>query len=512
MKRLVHWAAALVATLASGCGVDLGDTWSVSTGAGGDGGGGAGGTGSISLCPEDPARGPVHPDCGIWVSTTDGDDAQPGSQTEPVRTLARAIELAAEGTGRVYACNEDWLETLLVPGNVSLHGGFDCKNGWAYVGGQSKSTVSAKTPIGMTYVESGKEERPFLTDFHIESADGEYPGGSSIALFIRDDVPITIERCEIVAGTGADGVDGADGGAGEAPSAPSGAPGIDGAGACSAPLSKGGAATETVCGQIVSNGGEGGDGGPLIAENGADGDDAGAPYGVGGLGEQLAPSCTDGSPGSDGTRGASGLGGPVSGQRLTSEGYIGAWGEEGQPGTPGKGGGGGGATFGSAAVCGAASPGGAAGGSGGAGGCGGKGGKGGQPGGSSIGVALHTANHDVLIKDTSIIVRDAGDGGDGGLPQQGGDGGLPGMGGAGLGTIKPGCKGGNGGLGGEGGIGGGGLGGSTLCIAYAKPYGASVWQVKCQVGAPGFGGDGDPWLDYSWGGFGNSTDYRGLDP
>src|SRR5262245_27161257 len=49
-----------------------------------------------SPCPEDPAERDVPSTCGIWVSASLGDDASPGTQAKPVRTLARAIALAVD--------------------------------------------------------------------------------------------------------------------------------------------------------------------------------------------------------------------------------------------------------------------------------------------------------------------------------------------------------------------------------------------------------------------------------
>src|SRR5262245_56065513 len=74
------------------------------TGAAGSGGAGAGTPG----CWDDPAQGPPLDECGVWASTSLGDDANPGTQAAPVASLAKAIELAKQGTRHVYACGETW--------------------------------------------------------------------------------------------------------------------------------------------------------------------------------------------------------------------------------------------------------------------------------------------------------------------------------------------------------------------------------------------------------------------
>lgn len=516
MTKLLRWMVALAAVNAVGCGVDPGETSNGgSAGTGGAGGSSAsGGTGGAPDCPEDPALGPVPPECGIWVSASQGLDANAGTQAASVRTLARAIELAAEGPRRVYACNETWFEVLTVPGNVSLHGGFDCDNGWTYVGTEGKrAMVTPLSPIGMTWIESSPEDEPLMTDFYVEAQDAQEPGGSSIGVFVRDDVTITIRRCEIVAGDGADGADGAPGDAGNEAPEP-GAPGTAGGDACSAPISLGGESIEHTCPTGTSKGGTGGDAGPMLAENGQDAEAAsGSSYGKGGKGEAFAPACTAGIIGQPGDAGAPGLGGAYGfgKEQLTPEGYLGVSGEDGGLGLPGKGGGGGGASFGSAAVCGAANPGGAAGGSGGSGGCGGKGGRGGQAGGASLGILLRTMTPFPFIDHTYIFTGNGGKGGKGGAPQAGGQSGAGGLGGVGLGSIKPGCPGGGGGAGGQGGWGGGGLGGSTICIMY--PMGPGVPGMApggCVPGEAGLGGIGDPTVGDSKGEPGIRTDVKGV--
>ncbi len=495
----------LAAGLAVGCGVDSGET--SDGGSGGTGGIASGGTGGVPDCPEDPADGPVPSGCGIWVSASQGYDENKGTRAAPVRTLTRAVELAKNGPRRVYACNETWFDVLLVPSNVSLHGGFDCQHGWAYVGTEGKrAMLTPLSPIGMTWIAGGQEENVLLTDFHVEAISADEPGGSSLGVFFRGDAPLTIRRCEIIAGNGADGTDGEPGSQPDqthpdGEPAEAGIPGNAGGDACSAPVSMGGDAPVHTCPTGTSKGGTGGDAGLMLAANGADGEPAAdPPEGKGGLGEQSAPTCTNGQFGEFGATGASGLGGAFTQAQITAEGYLGSAGQDGQPGQHGKGGGGGGATFGSTAVCGAVNPGGAAGGSGGSGGCGGKPGRGGQAGGSSICVAVHTSNAvlgKITVEETHLVAADGGNGGKGGKPQPGGIWGLGGAGGAGMGSIKPGCKGGPGGYGGDGGYGGGGMGGHTLCLGYARDENTTDTplfgpNVDCEAGEPGLGGVGNP--------------------
>jgi len=477
-----------------GCGPD--DTTTGSGGASGTGGtGGSGGTGGGAMCPDDPAEGPVPEECGIWVSVSQGDDAKAGTQGEPVATLTRAIELAAEGLGRVYACGETWTETLTVPSGVSLHGGFNCDDGWAYVGEARRAMVTPPSQTAITWIDGGNMNRAWLTDVYVEAIAAVEPGGSSIAVFVRDELPITVKRCELVAGDGADGADGVPGSPDDLP-ATAGAPGNNGADACSAALSLGGAVPENACDPVPSKGGKGGDSSTMLADNGEAGEPAGEPpAGAGGLGEQVSPACTAGISGAAGQEGKYGPGaqpndGVVKGfARLLPEGIVPFGGEDGKSGTPGQGGGGGGATFGIAAICGGANTAGAAGGSGGAGGCGGKGGGGGQGGGWSV--AFATRSGATVLDLNTYRSGNGGKGGDGGALQPGGSGGSGGAGGKGSGAIGSGCAGGKGGNGGDGGLGGGGSGGWSVSIARLTAVKApKANEGEYVYGDPGLGGSG----------------------
>src|SRR5262249_30233773 len=151
--------------------------------------------------PDDPkdsaeAREGTTPDyCGTWVSYTLGSDDNPGTKAEPVKTLKRAIDLAADGAGRVYACMDDWMEPVVVPGHVSFHGGFNCLHGWKYKDGDGHTFLMAPhDQIPVTIIDGGKGGAPYWTDADILAADALKAGGSSIGMFIRDDLHTTIRR------------------------------------------------------------------------------------------------------------------------------------------------------------------------------------------------------------------------------------------------------------------------------------------------------------------------------
>jgi hypothetical protein len=448
-------------------------------------------------CPADPADGEVAEACGVWVSASLGDDAFPGTQAQPLRTLQQAIDLARHGSRRVYACGEEFAEAVELPPGTSLFGGFDCEDGWAYTGLEHRAVIAPGPGLIAVRWQKGSGSTR-VGDVLVRSAGAVEPGGSSIAMLFEDFAEGSLRRSEIRAGDGADGADGEDGDHAGAP-ANKGLPGTDGADACTDEIGLGGAQAYVACadGQF-STGGQGGDGGEQSATGGLSGLQPPAPnpmgFGEGGKAETAPWACTAGSGGAQGPHGMDGSAAVGAGS-ISEIGYTGVAGQDGTPGLPGQGGGGGGASFGKALVCGAAPHGGAGGGAGGAGGCGGKPGKGGQAGGSSIGMIVLES----LVELQGVVIEagDGGRGGRGGALQQGGLGALPGQGGLGFGSgpggVKSGCAGGAGGNGGNGGNGGGGHGGHSIAVAsFAKgslSFDAASFLGVGQAGAGGKSGN-----------------------
>jgi hypothetical protein len=411
--------------------------------------------------------------CGIFVRN-EGNDSNPGTADLPVATLVKAVELAA-GKGHVYACQQTFVENLVLTQGVSLHGGLDCIAGWAYTGPLAPPTVLAPV-AGVPLVLKNGPDRAHLRSFHLLAPPGTAPGESSIAVIAAGSTAV-ITDTRLEAGDASSGVDGVDASQTPNPAAPDG---LAGGNACSAASVPGGSAKDNTCN--TSTGGKGGDGGLVSGGAGLAG--MPSPGGAAGAGESgagwaCAPSGLgkDGSPGGDGLNGAAGL----SLGQITENGYQGANGSDGDPGQPGSGGGGGGGRAG--AQC--SGKAGAAGGGGAPGGCGGKGGGGGMAGGSSIG--LLSVGASITLKNTVITTGNGGLGGRGFAGQPGAIGGKGGVGGMGMGAAPAGCAGGAGGAGGHGGIGGGGRGGHSIGVAhdgaFSLPKGNSI-----VVGSAGPGG------------------------
>jgi hypothetical protein len=450
-----------------------------STGPGGAGGGGGTSSSSSSMTNCDPTMGAVDGSCGIFVSSSMGHDADEGSKSNPVKTLAHAIDLAATNGSRVYACAEEYDEAVVMPAGTSLYGALDCAHGWAYAASTPSSIVAPADQVALTI--AGGASTSLVQDFSITAADATVASGSSVGVLTNAD--LELDRVSITSGAGKDG----DPGMAQTQVAPgaNGDNGTDDVGCVMTSGIIGGSGGSQMCGGTDVSGGSGGigvtsgNGGSGTAGSGTPGS---APFdGAGGTGQAVLP-CVAGDAGGNGTDGATGSGAPALGT-LTPAGYTpSAATPGGGPGTPGQGGGGGGG----AKPC-AAGKAGPSGGGGGGGGCGGNAGNAGQSGGASLGLVALSAT--ITLHTVTITTNQAGNGGLGGDGQAGAAGGQPG----GAGGANS-CGGGKGGQGGRGGSGGGGAGGPSVAIAVlgtTVPDLATTSLTHAAAGAGALGGDAD---------------------
>jgi hypothetical protein len=444
---------------------------------------GTGGT-PINCIPSESAD-PVGENCGVFVSSSLGNDKNAGTKEKPFKSIGAALTTA--GVKRVYACAETFTEVVKLSVGVELYGGLACK-GWAYTGTPSKLTAGPdQIPLTVTSGADGTQ----LVDIAVEAVSAMLEGGSSIAVVV-DQADVGFTRCSLMAGDGVKGKDG-DPGDPNGMAAAAGTAGNNGADACNGDVANGnpgGLAVINTCGgaDTISVGGGGGKG---SVANGNPGDtgQTGA-LGAPGVGEPTMGvwSCGvdgGGHAGADGTPGDPGPG-AIGVGTLSPAGYAGKNGQPGMPGIPGQGGGGGGGAKGGLICPGSGA--GASGGSGGAGGCAGKSGSGGVAGGASIALVSHQAT--ITLTDCTLSAGTGGSGGKGGDAQGGGSGGKAGAGATGKGLSNDSCDGGKGGKGGNGGPGGGGLGGHSLTVAYTGTPVAKMGKTMLTPGIKGLGGVG----------------------
>lgn len=431
----------------------------------------------------------VDPNMNLFFVSGSGNDANPGTQAEPVATiqhaLAQASGVPAPAEIRVAAGNYAGPVTIGFP--VAVLGGFDPVS-WARDPAASATRVLSG-PGGL--LVSGTHDVT-LDGLYMESAGAGGFGASSFGLRVLDSTAVTISGNVIIAGNGAHGADGTPG----APGVPGGTgmagqPGVEESGAfCSSgPRPLGGPG-----GAGASPGGRGGDAGH--------GENVGAPGGAGfgprgGAGGEGVPSGQGntvpallywGKDGVAGARGVDGVNGASFGSTAAT-GYQAAHGTGGTAGTSGGGGGGGGGNRDCDSY-------GSSGGGGGGSGYGGTGGAGGTGGGGSFGVWIFGSTS-VVLMGNDIRTGPGGIGGGGGAGGVGGAGGLRGAAGVYGGASEQddgsnGAPGGQGGAGGNGGAGGGGAGGPSIGITKdaASSMDTSGNTFTLGTGGPGGAGPG----------------------
>lgn len=131
MKEACAMAIALLAALTV---VTCGDDFSPGPGSGGAaslGGGGTGGGGIDPGCVPSEASEPVAETCGVFVSSSLGnDDTGDGTKDAPYATITKA----ESDDKNIYACAETFDEAVELMSGQSLFGGLDCADGWNYTG------------------------------------------------------------------------------------------------------------------------------------------------------------------------------------------------------------------------------------------------------------------------------------------------------------------------------------------------------------------------------------------
>lgn len=159
---------------------DVGGAGSSSSAGGAGGTGGAGGAPDAGpRCLDDPAKASAADDCGIFASSSLGNDKNPGTRGAPVKTIRIALQLAAKENRRVYACAELFQEAVEMPSGFTLFGGFNCASDWAYIGSSKQTFIKPlERAIALTFLK-GKHGMSLVTDVHAEGPNASDPWVSS---------------------------------------------------------------------------------------------------------------------------------------------------------------------------------------------------------------------------------------------------------------------------------------------------------------------------------------------
>lgn len=448
---------------------------------------------------------------GVFVDHLTGDDSALGTFEAPVKTIARALEIATPGDrDEIYVSKGTYTEDLSLLNGVSLYGGYDAapKNStdgvfqWTRSSDnrviiRGKHTTDQNHRIGIrgenitttTYLQNVTVESENAANLIPNTKNG----ASSYALHCYQCTHLRIVGSTLYAGKGAAGAEGTPGTqqytTSNLPASCKGANGTDGSkGNVGRGGARGAGLTCSAAGAGTSHpGGAGGDAGKARNEGGKPGT----------RGENATGGGSAGSGGSykgDGEHGGNGSPGTQGGDP-TNAANIGAlsglfWsgnaGAAGTDGTIGHGGGGAGGGGGRQKNSLSNKYGGGGGGGGGAGGCPGTAGDGGGAGGASIAAALFSSNG-VSVSNAVLKTSDGGAGGRGGAGGAAGPGCPGGQGGLHSDSAGDGGNGGSGGAGGRGGHGAGGSGGGSWGILL-QDTSAAIQSPQYELGEGGAAG------------------------
>ncbi|WP_394822714.1 hypothetical protein [Pendulispora albinea] len=434
--------------------------------------------------------------CGIFAVPT-GSDAHPGTRAQPVKTLRRAIELAAAGkTARVYLCATTYPEPMTIGregafSGLSIYGGLECDPSWRYTGARTIVQPAAPPPPAAPPLPLRIHDAPgrvVLDGLAFVATSATEPGQSSVAGYVSASSSVAIRGSEFTAGNGQPGADAND------PVPPTQDQSTPDGNQGRSDSSGGGSAKACRCQPtgIVTTGGRGGDSDKGGGNNGLPALSAGMGGKPISFPSHAESRCTldgaqDGGAGQAGANGATGQSAGDAGYgSIRPEGWLPASGISGEHGGTGQGGGGGRGGLCAGAGFGALDEHNEGGGGGGCGGCGGTGGNGGGGGGSSIALLIKDAA--VSIVESTLTAKDGAKGGRGTAgtePSPPGAAGAP----ASAGCA---CSGGAGGRGGRGGHGGGGAGGLSAGVVYSglPPQIDDLTSKRIGVGRAGSGGAG----------------------
>ncbi|HEY2935099.1 MAG TPA: hypothetical protein VGJ25_00780 [Gaiellaceae bacterium] len=437
----------------------------------------------------------TFPAKAVYVSTT-GSDANPGTQTLPMRTINAGVLQAVALAAR---------DVFVAVGSYDEGAGVSAASKIGITGGYADTTwYRAPSSLRTTWIGS---PQALLLDadkgvaVKYATLEGVAAGGSAYGVRALNASTLTLTNTIVQAAAGTNGA------AGTTPpgNGETGGPGLrgdpgaeDSSGFCSNANRPQGGTGGTLGGAPGAAGGRGGNAG----HDSNWGDDGSPSPGGAAAGNGTPNHLGNWNPtsaylGADGAAGAAGSNGAPAGAGYGSGGYTPSDGAAGSNGQPGVGGGGGGGGGGGTNNC--DSYGGGGGGGGAGGGAGGPGTGGGSAGGS---FAIFLSASTATITKSTLVTLGGGTGGAGGPGQPGGAGGPGGWGGDSTrpdagnpygGTSEQddgsnGGRGGHGGPGGDGGPGGGGAGGPSIGVVLFGGSTATLTGDTFQLGPGGAGG------------------------
>ncbi|NUO53191.1 MAG: hypothetical protein HOV80_30455, partial [Polyangiaceae bacterium] len=235
----------------------------------------------------------VGSECGVFVKAG-APDTNDCSRALPCATIAEALTKVTSSNPRVFLCTSPIEEAVVLPGGVSIYGGFACSEGWAWETEDRTPWTAGPDEIPLTFDGGSLDSE--VNGVDLSSADATLPGGSSVVIFANGG-GLALVNVGLAAGSGApgdpgeagvDGEVGENGQIGNTDETPVG--GAGGASTCN----PGGAGASVVCSPTCMI--------PAIADPGEPGPQTGG----GSAGASGPTSCTAGGVGTPGTAGANG--------------------------------------------------------------------------------------------------------------------------------------------------------------------------------------------------------------
>lgn len=155
------------------------------------------GDGVAQDCTDVPGDEPICSGMGTFVSETRGDDSNPGTQTQPVRTIAQGMNLAQTIVSGVvldvYIAEGTYQENIDVLEDISLVGGFDADT-WARDPASHPSVLEASRAVG-TRVSSPVTDITAIDGMELVNNWSQ----SGAALTIEGGASPLVVECKVVA-------------------------------------------------------------------------------------------------------------------------------------------------------------------------------------------------------------------------------------------------------------------------------------------------------------------------
>ena len=147
----------------------------------------------------------------VFVDAARGSDASAGTREAPVASVGKGIEVAVEnGKHMVLLAAGTYSGTVTLADGISIHGGYEPTDGWARPALTTRSPVTILTATSSPVVLGESiASATRISGVGVTGPNVSAYGVSSVAMRLVDSAGLTLEDCELRAGTGGPGATGA---------------------------------------------------------------------------------------------------------------------------------------------------------------------------------------------------------------------------------------------------------------------------------------------------------------